>query len=496
MSLAASPGGVRVGRGVPLPSRGVRRVLTVAAWSATLGFLGVLIAALEPAYVVLLTGGLILAGLVLARPSAAIPVLLFAVPFGAALRPDTGDVDVAAGPTEALVALLALAWLARGVRLRSIAVGNGTVVAAIVVLTALMLLSIGYAASAGLAVKESLKWLELLLVLVIVVDCAADERTVTWMLAALFAAGGAEALWGVMQVATGGGPAAFQVDGALRAFGHFEQPNPFAGYLATILPLAVLMAIVARPRPRFRWFALGSTLAMLLAVAASQSRGAWLGVAAAAVCLRAAWSRRTRFWLLPLAGAAALFTILAAAGLLPASMADRLGQAVEYFGVFDVRTVELTSQNWAVVERMAHWQAGWSMFLDHPWLGVGAGNYAAAYPLYYVPPWLEPLGHAHNYYLNTLAELGVVGLVLLLAVLTTLFGQLGAALRLPTDADTVFWRAVVAGVVGALVVFCVHSLFDNLFVHSVNVQLGFMVGLGLVAAERLRQRSAARQSAC
>jgi hypothetical protein len=30
-------------------------------------------------------------------------------------------------------------------------------------------------------------------------------------------------------------------------------------------------------------------------------------------------------------------------------------------------------------------------------------------------------------------------------------------------------------------------MFDNLFVHSVNVQLGFMLGIGLVAVDRLKE---------
>jgi hypothetical protein len=41
-----------------------------------------------------------------------------------------------------------------------------------------------------------------------------------------------------------------------------------------------------------------------------------------------------------------------------------------------------------------------------------------------------------------------------------------------------------------MVVFCVHDLFDSLFVHGVNVQIGIMLGLGLIAVDRLRLRGA------
>jgi hypothetical protein len=35
-------------------------------------------------------------------------------------------------------------------------------------------------------------------------------------------------------------------------------------------------------------------------------------------------------------------------------------------------------------------------------------------------------------------------------------------------------------------VFCVHNLFDSLFVHSVNVQIGVLLGLGVVSIRQLR----------
>jgi O-antigen ligase len=190
--------------------------------------------------------------------------------------------------------------------------------------------------------------------------------------------------------------------------------------------------------------------------------------------------------LIPGTAAGAFALALALAGVLPAAILDRLSQLIEYFGVFDVRGVEVSTENWAVVERMAHWQAGWNMFEDHPWLGVGAGNYAAAYAAYFIGPWREALGHAHNYYVNILAELGVAGGAVLLLLLGVAFLQLGRTLVRSEDAGDRFWRAVLAGVFGGLVVFSIHNLFDSLFVHSVNIQMGVLLGLGVVAAEHLK----------
>jgi len=46
-------------------------------------------------------------------------------------------------------------------------------------------------------------------------------------------------------------------------------------------------------------------------------------------------------------------------------------------------------------------------------------------------------------------------------------------------------RAVLAGVFAGLIVFCIHNMFDSLFVHSVNIQVGVLIGLGLLAVDRL-----------
>jgi O-antigen ligase len=459
----------------------------IGAGTLLLAGLALAIGVLEPAYLALAVGGVTVAVLVVLRPIAAIPILLLVIPFGALAPIDLGDASLSV--TEPLVALLGLAWAANAVRERRLYLAGGSMVVAILAFAALAAFSITYALSVPLAVKETLKWVELLVVAWVVADIGASRRSVSMLLAALFVAATSEALWGIAQAASNSGPSAFELGGSLRAFGTFDQPNPFAGYLSTVLPLATTVALLRSASRLLRRLAGATALCTAGGILLSQSRGAWLGVAFAAVVLLVLWSHRTRMLLAPLAAAAVLVLLLAASGLVSASSLDRLSQTVEYFGVFDVRNVELTDDNWAVVERMAHWQAGWSMFYDHPWLGVGAGNYPEAYPDYFLESWVDPLGHAHNYYLNTAAELGVVGLSALLAFLWLVFRTVlrtyRAAVRSQAP-DSDFWRAVLAGILGGLVVFCTHNMFDNLFVHSVNVQIGLFVGIILVAVRHVR----------
>lgn len=509
MSAASVLTGPRSGA----PSGAGARPWLVRAAVVLAGIAGVLTLALAPpTRLAPIVAGLFVALLVLKRPIVGIALVLVSVPFGTAFTfggaaassssAASGSASgLAINASEIMVALVAVAWALRGVRLRSLSIRPSALAAAIVLVVLLMLASITWAISGALAIKEALKWLELLVIMVVTIDeVREDRRRALFILGALLLAGSLEAAYGLFQFATNRGPSSFDVSGALRAYGNFNQPNPFAGYLGTILPLAGVLALAAPIAPRLRVLAAGAGLVVLGGIAISQSRGAQLGVLAAAVVMLVVWSHRTRLLLVPLIAAGAVAVLAAVTHLIPASMTQRIAEVIQYFGVFDVRTVELTPQNFSVVERMAHWQAGWYMFLAHPWLGVGAGNYAAAYPDYYVGPWLNPLGHAHNYYLNTMAELGVVGLALLVLVLWLVFRIVLGGVRFPVpaaprlregSADALFWRAVLAGILGSLVVFCTHNVVDNLFVHSINAQLGCLFGLAIIGAERVRMTARA-----
>jgi putative inorganic carbon (HCO3(-)) transporter len=415
-------------------------------------------------------------GLALVDPLAALAALLIALPISSLLEVETGDFSITA--IEPLMALLVLTWLARGLARRDLALAGGRLMLSLALVLLALLASSLMADRLGLAYKEIIKWLELVTVFLFSVAYLKTERRQQVILSALFLAGTAEALYGVFQYVTGQGPSAFTLGEALRAYGHFEQPNPFAGYLATILPLGVALAVRRRPRA----FAILAAVAACSAGAGillSLSRGAWVGVVLALAVMLATWSQASRRWLAPAAGGVAVLILLTASSVLPAGWSDRLVAVVENFGIFDVRTVQVTSENFAVVERMAHWQAAWYMLLDHPILGVGAGNYPAAYDSYSLPGWREALGHAHNYYLNMAAEAGLVGAAALGLLMVQIYRSIASGLK--ASPSGTYRRALLVGLLGSFVVLTVHNLFDNLLVHGMQVQVGLLMGL-LVAA--------------
>ena len=204
----------------------------------------------------------------------------------------------------------------------------------------------------------------------------------------------------------------------MRAYGTFGQPNPYAGYLGYLFPVAASLTLSAFDRWRRGrepiHLALAAacgalTGALLMGIIMSWSRGAWLGVFAGSFVVIALRSRRSATLAI---GAMIVLTLFIAAfgtGWMPGIIAGRVNDLGSYIGGPDPARTEITDANFAVLERLAHWRAGQRMFADHPWLGVGIGNYGTAYDDYASPHWYLPLGHAHNVFINFLAEVGAVG---------------------------------------------------------------------------------------
>jgi putative inorganic carbon (HCO3(-)) transporter len=468
--------------------------------AATVVALGV--ALLPLTWATLLILGSIVLVVTLVRPRFGVLLLVPAVPFGSVREVQLGVMS--AGLTEVLLALVLAAWLMRMVARREIRVSLQPLGLPMLLFLGAVLLSLLPAISLQYAGKEVIKWVEVLAVYLLVAQ-EMDERWTRALVVTLLLTGAIAALQGIYQFLFGVGPDAFVLfDRFMRAYGTFEQPNPYAGYLGLTLPMAVGVvaagvlqvgrrsksaqaSLPAKRRTALSWILVAaiSGALMLVAMIMTWSRGAWLGLAAAiAVMALAVVVRSGRGAVLSSVFAVLAAYILLAGGLarVPPSITQRFSDFVPYLGVLDVEGVEVTDANFAVIERVAHWQAAWQMWTDHPWLGVGIGNYEPAYPQYALPSWPEALGHAHNYYLNIAAEAGVFGLL-------SYFLLWGAALVVAWQATrrATGWRwGVALGVLGVLVHLSVHNFFDNLFVHSMYLQVGIL--LGILAADWRRDR--------
>jgi O-antigen ligase len=335
---------------------------------------------------------------------------------------------------------------------------------------------------------EWLKWVVIALLIWMLSQTAAANWT--WLVAAVIASASANAIVGLYIFFGGSGADHLVILGRyFRAFGTFGQPNPFGGFMGITLPLALSCATIklyqivigfraGRPAAwrriaTFSGIALAAIL-ILAALIASWSRGAWLGFAVSLAVMLVAAPRRLLTGIASASALAALCGAMWAAGVLPQSVVNRLTTAAtDLITVSDVRGIEFYPWNYAVVERIAHWQAAVNMAQDHPLFGIGLGSYAEVYDDYRLVNWENPLGHAHNQYLNFLAEAGVVGLAAYLGFWIVIFRATWTLRRHP-DQNA---RAVGLGLLGSWTYIAVHSVFDNLYVNNLFLHVGVLLSV-------------------
>jgi O-antigen ligase len=207
---------------------------------------------------------------------------------------------------------------------------------------------------------------------------------------------------------------------------------------------------------------------VILALLLSQSRGALLLGAPAAVIVMALLAGGRWRWLgIGLLAALALaFAAMVSGAAAPLLEGTRFAR---FANVFDV-------QNNTGFFRLNLWQSALNMLRDHPLLGVGPDNFLYAYRSFYILPvaWEEPnLSHPHNIAFDFASRLGMLGL---LAGVGLIAGYWLLAKRMMQ-----INRPVAIGCAGFLAAMLTHGLVDHAF-FLVDLAFAFMLTAGVMAA--------------
>jgi O-antigen ligase len=248
------------------------------------------------------------------------------------------------------------------------------------------------------------------------------------------------------------------LDAGASPYGPFVSRNALATWLAMAVPIAVGYA-VARDRSDRRAHvglaakveAMDSTQLWLVAAAclmtgavfASMSRAGILAMGAGLLAFLAVSRTRVR------RGRAAAWTIgglgaLAITGLMFAN-----------FGALAMRLQETTESGlWG---RRAIWRDTWRMAQDFWLAGVGAGAFERGMLLYQQGSRVFFFNHAHDEYLQILAEGGL--LLAVPAAIAAVSGAIVIASRLRLDRTPMFW--IRAGAIAGLVAVAVQSVWDT-----------------------------------
>ena len=440
---------------------------------------------------ILFPGALITACLLLIprTPLAMLVILLTLSPLRALMATElrfTLPLDIG----QFLLLLYLGVWLTHRIRLRKpiLVLQPNPVLFAIAGLTAVFAIGAWTSASLGNWLNEWLKWM--LMALIVWQLSLSDGANWRWLIFAVLISAVANALVGLYIFFGGSGADHLVILGRFfRAFGTFGQPNPFGGFMGIVLPISIMggfshciatarSCLSGKPVERLNLVALAcyglACIVIAAGLIASWSRGAWLGTAVALLVMLVALPRRLINGIIITIGIGLLFVGLWFAGLLPGAIVSRLTTAAtDLIKISDVRGVNISPVNYAVVERLAHWQAAVDMAHDRPLFGVGLGSYEAVYDDYRLVNWEAPLGHAHNLYLNMLAETGIIGLAAFLAFWLLIFTLTWRCRRHPD----LFSRSIAIGLLGCWTYIAVHSLFDNLYVNNLFFHIGVLLSV-------------------
>jgi O-antigen ligase len=244
-------------------------------------------------------------------------------------------------------------------------------------------------------------------------------------------------------------------------FGPYVNRNHFAGFVELVIPVSLVPLMLGKVR-RERWFAV--SIFALLPIGAlflSASRGgilsfaAEIGVLGLLLVLRRAGGRHV------LAGG----LVLLLAFLLVSWLGVR--QILERFS--SMQSLEVT-----VGKRATMRQDAWHIFRDHPWTGTGLGTLPLVFPAYESLYDGKIVNHAHNDYLEMLADTGLAGALGCAWFLGVLFF---VSLKQLLVTDSSFAAALHLSGLVACCGFLVHSLVDfNLHMPG-NALLFFLMAL-------------------
>jgi O-antigen ligase len=234
----------------------------------------------------------------------------------------------------------------------------------------------------------------------------------------------------------------------------FGNRNLAAEVMTMALPLG-LGAVAGARRNGSRGVLLGALAVEVVFLGVTRARGAWLG--AACGLGMALWLGRRRLnrtvVIVAMATAAAAGIAAAVPGRVTAHDA---GDAKRYSGVVDVLQQGVDARSTALRTRFGLWHRTLAMVRDHPFLGVGPGNWPVAFPRYAEPgatrdgvlSATHSPRQAHDDLLERAAETGLPGL-LALGVLAA--GTLLAARRRIENSETRVAASAAASALIALV---------------------------------------------
>lgn len=263
---------------------------------------------------------------------------------------------------------------------------------------------------------------------------------------------------GILQAFMGGGK-------YTKVIATFGQHNVLAAFLSLCLPLCYGLSNSEARMPEA--LKRSAFFLILSAFLLSYSRGAWMGIVIGSLFIIWTWHNSVR-----------------------SRSPQPLSRTVLTSILLALAVFVLTTHTWRTVftltDRRLYWKASFHILKNHPWFGLGPGNYADHIKQYLsaesLKIYMDDLAvrknvdfwqHLHNLYLQIAVEYGLVGLLIWAG---GLFYLVQKAFRVhpreELDKNSLRPYAQIS-----IIAFLVHNLVDILTVTSLDLLFIFLVAL-------------------
>ena len=352
-------------------------------------------------------------------------------------------------------AILFVVWGVLAIRRRHVEIHWNWLYLPLIGLGALAILQYAFGLSVYpyLTKIELLRWGAYVLLFFLALESFRTEKHVKQFVWFLVVFGFLVSLFGIIQHFTFNGKLywSLAIPSGGTAFGPFVDPDHFAGFVELIAPLGLALLFFRSRRREQVLLLLLFTIVPIGALILSASRGGIIGLVLE-IALLAFLSRAHRIGRKQVLGAAAIALVA--------------GTFIVWLGVSRAieRFEQLTHGGITRDLRVSMYHDTWRIFVDHPWVGTGLGTLIDVYPRYASFFNGLTVDHAHNDYLELVADTGVLGGICGVSFIILLFWRGFANLQFAGRAAL---RAVTAGCLTACAGLLVHGLVDfNLHIPS------------------------------
>ncbi len=243
----------------------------------------------------------------------------------------------------------------------------------------------------------------------------------------------------------------------------FKDHTSYGAILAICIPI-VLFLINETKKLSLKYLLIIILFVLLVALYFSYTRAAWLSILGAGLIYLLYYYKIKLKWIVSLALVSSFFIFLNFNNLSYLAEKNDAEHTTENFSE-RIESMSNISSDASNLERLNRWGCSIELFKKKPFFGWGPGTYSFVYAPFQKSKDLTIIstnfgdgGNAHSEYLGPLAEQGLIGMIIMLILVISVFYSLG---KFYINSSNIFERRLTMMVILSLSTYFSHGILNN-----------------------------------